>query len=305
MDIVLLHNPGAGKGELSADQLCELLRRSGFNPRYLSIKKNLDDEALDHHGEFVVVAGGDGTIRKAALRLAGRQRPLAVLPLGTANNIAASLGIAGTFEEIIAGWRNPLHRKFDLGIATGPWGTQRFVEGIGLGLATRAIEIVREIAAASEHEYESTRDELHRDLSVWFALAREISPVKLTIEYNEHVRREDCLLVEVSNIPQIGPRIPLAPGANPSDGMFDLVTVAANERETLAGVIGAQFSRSSPESSLRTDRVSRLRITTEQCLIRIDDRNFDACAPSSNEADSRITIEITIDVGALDVIVPR
>jgi diacylglycerol kinase family enzyme len=46
-------------------------------------------------------AGGDGTAANAARTVAGRAIPLAVLPLGTANNIARSLGYVGSIEELI------------------------------------------------------------------------------------------------------------------------------------------------------------------------------------------------------------
>ena len=56
-------------------------------------KKNLEDCLDGDFGDAVIVAGGDGTVGKVAKRLAGTDVPLVVLPTGTANNIARSLGI--------------------------------------------------------------------------------------------------------------------------------------------------------------------------------------------------------------------
>lgn len=49
-----------------------------------------------------------------------RTVPVAILPLGTANNIARSLGIAGTPHELAESWHIEHARKLDIGAANGP-----------------------------------------------------------------------------------------------------------------------------------------------------------------------------------------
>src|SRR5262245_10485862 len=85
MDVVLLHNAGAGDESWSRRDLVRLVRASGFEPHYLPVQSALEHPKLLERGKFVIVAGGDGAVRKAALALLGRHRPLAPLPLGTAN----------------------------------------------------------------------------------------------------------------------------------------------------------------------------------------------------------------------------
>jgi YegS/Rv2252/BmrU family lipid kinase len=50
-------------------------------------------EAVDRDPDLLVVGGGDGTVNEAVKYLAGRDVALGVLPLGTTNNFARSLGI--------------------------------------------------------------------------------------------------------------------------------------------------------------------------------------------------------------------
>src|SRR3954468_12734901 len=142
MDVALLHNAKAGDEEFSEKKLVKLLRGGGYKAKYFPLKEALQDKRMLKeafaHGKMVVVAGGDGSIRKVASRLAGTKRPIAPLPIGTANNIARSLGIRGSPAEVIAGWEKPVERKIDLGIAKGPWGEKSFIEGLGLGLIGRA-----------------------------------------------------------------------------------------------------------------------------------------------------------------------
>ena len=81
------------------------------------------------------MAGGDGTVGKVARRLIGSRTPLAILPMGTANNIANTLGITGrSLEQLIKGWNTARCINFDAGVAKGPWGSRCFIEGFGTGL---------------------------------------------------------------------------------------------------------------------------------------------------------------------------
>jgi YegS/Rv2252/BmrU family lipid kinase len=63
--------------------------------------------AIDLRPDLLIVGGGDGTISEAARRLAYRDTALGVLPLGTTNNFARTLGIplspAGAIGVLAAG----------------------------------------------------------------------------------------------------------------------------------------------------------------------------------------------------------
>jgi diacylglycerol kinase (ATP) len=52
--------------------------------------------------DFVIVGGGDGTISSTAQSLYRHRLPFAILPLGTANDLARSLGIPGNLDEAFA-----------------------------------------------------------------------------------------------------------------------------------------------------------------------------------------------------------
>jgi diacylglycerol kinase (ATP) len=69
-------------------------------------------EAVD----LVVAAGGDGTVRKVFRQLAGKDVPATVLPLGTANNIARSLGFEDDDpDSLVRGWPNGRLWSYDIG----------------------------------------------------------------------------------------------------------------------------------------------------------------------------------------------
>jgi diacylglycerol kinase (ATP) len=91
--VTLLDNPNAGDEEHGRDRLLEALAQAGHEGTYQSVKEDGWTKALDRPADLVVAAGGDGTIDKVFRALAGRPVPVAVLPLGSANNVAGTLGV--------------------------------------------------------------------------------------------------------------------------------------------------------------------------------------------------------------------
>src|SRR4051794_8685614 len=107
--VKLLHNPGAGDEGHTKDELITQIRAAGYNCEYASVKGWLWDNLTDKI-DFVIVAGGDGTVRKVTKALLDRKVlaktfPIALLPLGTANNISKTLQITGSTEDIIQSWQ--------------------------------------------------------------------------------------------------------------------------------------------------------------------------------------------------------
>src|SRR5947208_11610265 len=101
MRILLVHNPKAGSKQWSKEQLMKALVRAGHQPIYRSSKKKGWRKGFKAKLDLVLIAGGDGTVGKVAQKLVRRKLPLAILPLGTANNVARTLGFDGPFEKLI------------------------------------------------------------------------------------------------------------------------------------------------------------------------------------------------------------
>src|SRR6187402_2937279 len=103
MKISLFHNQRAGDST-SLSWIRELIETSGHEIVRVFDREAAFGELVDQRTELVVAAGGDGTVAAAARLLARHTIPLAILPLGTANNIAkALLGDAST-EELVSCW---------------------------------------------------------------------------------------------------------------------------------------------------------------------------------------------------------
>src|SRR5689334_24657711 len=130
MRIALIHNPNSGR-RVSIESLRELIEREGH--QLVRVIEHASDGAAlaDPPAELVVAAGGDGTVAEAVRLVAGRHLPLAVLPLGTANNIAFTLGLGGPLERQVQGWHDAPALPLDSGALEGIEGPALFVEGVG------------------------------------------------------------------------------------------------------------------------------------------------------------------------------
>src|SRR4029450_8235960 len=117
MRVLLIHNPKAGDRTHGKKELIASLTRGGHQAFYQSIKERGWKKAFQKPVDLVVAAGGDGTVHKTAWQLMGTGIPLAILPLGTANNLARSLGFTVSVEELLQSLHCGKNRPFDVGVA--------------------------------------------------------------------------------------------------------------------------------------------------------------------------------------------
>jgi diacylglycerol kinase family enzyme len=99
-------------------------------------------EAREGGYDIVVAFGGDGTLNEVANGLAGTDVPVSVLPGGSTNVVARTLGIPNDVvdaTEHLLGLADEFHpRRIDLGVANG----RRFVFACGAGLDATAARTV-------------------------------------------------------------------------------------------------------------------------------------------------------------------
>jgi diacylglycerol kinase (ATP) len=267
MDVVLLHNENAGNESWSRRDLEKLVRRAGYKPQYFPIKLALNEPKLLKRGEFVIVAGGDGAIRKTALALlmlAG-DHAIAPLPLGTANNIVRSFGVSLKPDEIIEGWKHSTRRAFDVGVIQGPWGKRHFIEGVGVGLISRSIAVIEEIDDVAVYELKKPKHKLHRDICVAAALAHEMQPLHAKLTFDGRDASAEFLLLEILNIRRAGPGVELAPQASPSDGRFDVVSATARQRSRLWKTLKARLKDAENGHTLTTRRARKVEHCFQIC----------------------------------------
>lgn len=230
MRVSLLYNKTAGDA-VPLDLIRERIAQHGHELLCVVEKQTEVERLVERLPEVVAAAGGDGTVALAARMLAHRGIPLAILPLGTANNIARSVGILHSIYDVIGGWETARRVPLDLGVADGVWGQRYFVEGVGGGLIATAIA---DMDKRSDGDELPTRFKLEGAIRTIGGLLSRLQPVEWTIVADGARTTREFLLVEVLNIRSIGPNLVLSPDANPSDGLFRLVMAGEDHRDELA-----------------------------------------------------------------------
>ena len=303
--VTLVYNPSAGDEQHAGEHLLEQLEAAGYEARLVSDRKKLE-RRLEDPGELVVVAGGDGSVKAVALALAGRGIPMAILPMGTANNIAKSLGIMGSVAELIAGWRGAERRRLRVGSVTGRWGTMRFLESAGVGLFAELV--IRGREDVDENAAGLTGHAIDRALLLLRRITEEQAPRVRPVTLDGTDLSGEYLLVEAMNIPRVGPNVPLAPGADCSDGLLDLVLVTERERGALEDYLGARIhgAAAALELPVRQGRLVVLRASSSE--LHVDDDAWKPephiDRPPEDRAEGEVSIGLGTEDEGVEVLVP-
>jgi diacylglycerol kinase (ATP) len=304
MNVTLMHNPGAGgENRPEAPQLIEALEREGHAVTYQSTKEPGAQWALLDPGDLVIAAGGDGTVRKIALALFGRGVPMTILPLGTANNMAKSLGITGSLGEIVKGLKDPRSARMDVGLAEGPWGKKTFVESAGAGVLARTISYMsnEEDDGGPTAPVEDSRKRFE------FFLQRYVTQ-SWEVQVDGKSLPGEYLFAEAMNMRLVGPNLHLAPEGKSGDGIFDFAFLRKEDRESFLSYLDEYDTRKEAGAPVQTLRGRCLRLTWAQREpIHIDDYTWpqEKRQKKKNKKAGLVTVTFSVVGKPLDILVPR
>ena len=293
MRVLLIHNPKAGDRKHSKKQLMASLTRCGHQAFYQSIKGRGWKKAFKKPVDLVVAAGGDGTVHKTAWQLMGTGIPLAILPLGTANNLARSLGFTESVDEILQSLHCGKGQPFDVGVARKSSRSDYFLEAAGGGLFADYFPA----AKANEKNYASPEEELTAHLS----LLRELSLDYPSRQWKISIDGEDIsghyILWGAMNIRSAGPALHLAPKATTHDGQLDFVAVREDEREIFIKHIDAHLAGRKARVPLTPHKFRELVITSPPGAMHLDGEPW----PNkyTNSKRKRSAVKITVKPGVL------
>ncbi|OWJ68597.1 diacylglycerol/lipid kinase family protein [Inquilinus limosus] len=286
MDVSLFHNPRAGDGDWPADRLVRLLEMSGFTPVHTSTRGKELERALENPHDLVVVAGGDGAVAEIVRALHGRGHTIAILPTGSSNNIARALGLIEEPRHIVAGLAKAKRTPLRIGVVEGPEWTRNFVEAVGMGPIAGAI-----VGDGGGKEHGSDlvgerRQELRR-------IVADAEPVEASLIIDGKRLDEKLLMIEVMNLPMIGPNLLLAPEADPGDAHLDVAWLPAAKRRSMLAWLRDPEARGSPMLRVKAERVE---LHPQGGTIHVDDK-----ALEGGEA----TLMIRIEPKPVHVLIPR
>jgi diacylglycerol kinase family enzyme len=173
-----------------------------------------------------VVCGGDGTIDIMAGALAGTTATLGIIPTGTQNNVALSLGIPlDDIPAAIAILRTGQRIKVDIGLAEVGEIKRSFLEVCSVGLLSAL--------------FQSADDIQHGNLTRvgdFLATLVASSPAKmhLVLDGKREINTM-CHAVLVTNMPYIGPHFQVGSPASMNDGLLDVLLFADLSKMDLLG----------------------------------------------------------------------
>jgi diacylglycerol kinase family enzyme len=280
MRVTLFHNPGAGKKGHGKDEILAALELADHKVRYVSTKSDKFKSEIEKvEADFIVAAGGDGTVAEVIARLGNRKVPIGILPLGTANNIARSLAIAGEPQILVETWDLERTRRLDLGRVSAPDGIAHFVEAVGVGIVPQMLLKARKMAK------EKGALNLQKGRELLRKIAKDAKPLDLEIMVDGKKLAGDWLGAEVLNIPYTGPGLPLAPKADFTDGMLDLICFEKADRDKLSDWFETPAEAPPPGTTRRGKMVT---FTFRDAPHRADDEAYKA-------KDDTQTITLTCD----------
>ncbi len=286
MRVALLHNAAAGREDHQDAEVGQVIRDAGHELVHVVRRVSELTAALhDQPCDLVVVAGGDGTVGRAACELSGWQVPLSIFPLGTANNTARSLNLPAQHARAALSWHQARRVPFDIGLIGDGAVRRRFAEAVGWGVFPSAIAKAKR-TAARKHAHHT----LQGDRKLIRAMVRAASPREYRIQVDGRDVSGAYLLVEVMNVALLGPRLSLSPASESADGVFELVLAGEEHRAALEELATEGcVKRAQP---LRVESGARMRIETDDPLMHCDGRLW-------RHASGNRQFEIEVEPGAI------
>jgi diacylglycerol kinase (ATP) len=230
MNVVLLANPAARSGAHTgaATHAAERLRDHGIRTTIISggsaeESSELLRTAVRLGTDAVIVAGGDGTVNLALQEVAGTGIPLGIIPAGTGNDMAQTVGLkeldVASAAEAIAGGNT---RMIDLARVTRSDGTTRL---FGTVLASGFDSKVNDRANAMRWPRGGSRYNIA--ILIEFVTLAGI-PYEVELELADGTQERivgDLVMATVGNGRTYGGGIPICPDADPGDGLLDVTLV--------------------------------------------------------------------------------
>jgi diacylglycerol kinase (ATP) len=240
--VKLIFNPAAGEAKGTPVQLTEVvsaMQAWKLMPEVFLLEPGSDlaamvQDALAHGIHLFAACGGDGTISTVAKAVAGQPATLGILPAGTQNNIARSLGIPADFPSAVAVLRTGRRVKADMGKLVCGGTETSFIELCSVGLVSTVFPSADDI----QHGH---LEKIGDFLSALVTCAP--SEIQLTLEDGQQITKNGHVVL-VCNMPYIGRHFQVGGASSFKDGLLDVLLFGEVSKMHLIGhaVKGTNFN---------------------------------------------------------------
>ncbi len=223
-EAVIIFNPnaGGGKGEVVKKRIEKKAVELGWKGELVEMRPKYGPEEIifekaKNGSKHFVVCGGDGSVRQALKAICENKASLGIVPIGTGNILAKSLGISQTLEEAVTAALVGKERQIDVGKANGNY----FVLVASTGVTTEAMR-------KTDKKMKSRFGMAAYFWSGFKALAKRSKKYKIIVDGKEEFNYRAKGII-VANIGRSVAGVEAVPGANEDSGDLKIGVVKANK----------------------------------------------------------------------------
>ena len=262
--VKLIFNPISGRANAFPTLLQEVvaaLQTLNFIPEVYLIEPNGDlkaviDDALRRRIHLFVVCGGDGTTETIARLLVAKHATLGIVPAGTQNNIALSLGIPSGIKQAVTVLRTGQHSKVDVGLAQGGGEKIPFLEVCSVGLFSA-------LFSSADNLQKGDLTGIGDILSTLTSFP--LADIHLLLDKNQNIELKGHVAL-VANLPYFGLNYRVTPDSPFDDGVLDVLVFTEFSKLELVGNVLQTTSEEAGDQRIRRYRARRLEIRTNPAM---------------------------------------
>ena len=221
-DVMVIINPKAGKEKAKdfKDRIVSELEKSYTNIE-VKYTKGVNDAtkfaqtACEKNCSLVVVVGGDGSVNETVNGLAGSNNPphLAIIPMGTVNDLARALKIPMQTKRAIKLLSLGVAKEIDIGLASGRY----FTNVLAIGNAAQAV-----------HKVDASEKSKLGALAYILAVGKEILEddiFKVSLEMDKQTWRGEVAVLIIGLIDSFGGNTSILSNVEVGDGKFHIFAI--------------------------------------------------------------------------------
>lgn len=252
---LFLVNRSARSGAEAHEQARRLLEEGGLSLVEEPQGNDLSDMIRAHRNDvdLVVVGGGDGTLNHAIAGLVDTKLPLGILPLGTANDLARTLGIP---TDLSAASKIILAQKSQV-VDVGMVNDRHFFNVASLGLTVR---LTRRLGKESKKRW--------GPLAYPLTAARillEAEPFLVRVRAGTEAFEVEAVQIAIGNGRHYGGGMTIAEDASISDHLLDFCSIEATSRLGILKLLPAmRAGKFQNEKWARSFKALRIELQTQR-----------------------------------------
>ena len=207
------------------------------------------DESLYH---CCIVLGGDGTINSILKRDGKSKLPLICLPMGTANDISSALGMSLNMTNLAHLIHNIDNSVENLDVLT--INNEPFITTAGVGISTFVLTEYnshRNSYKSLSNIYRVFGSDVYKLLAIKSLFYKSRTQRRYRITWNNQTRIVDGAFILITNQPNLGKSMMVAPSAKLNDGKFNVLVGTQTGARNLMKDLFSMTHKNLPKNALQ------------------------------------------------------